>query len=215
MAVLAGATTHADDEVVYRETFPVADGEAAKLTDMGWEAWLYDIDSLKLHQGAAGYTDLVRGKASQPADAEPINADTPEDAPIATGMLINWNRGTIWPNPTLYFTQEPIINDASHITSVSWFQNNQGSTGGFRLAVKVGGDWWVTRDNHIGFQTVTLALAEQGWHRLDPRNLEVEDEASHDELPGGPIDAIEVFGHHTGYAELDSFTIRVDSTLER
>ncbi|MEM6391734.1 MAG: hypothetical protein AAF797_03085 [Planctomycetota bacterium] len=180
-----------------------------KLTDAGWQAWVYSAGDKRVHRGAAGYSELMRPKASQPGPLEAVAADVAEDAPD-TGMLVNWNGGTFWPNPTLYHTSEFDLEASTKLTSVSWFQNNQGKTGGFRLALKIGPTWVVTDRNYVGYLNVKVAIADQKWRHLNPANLSIDAEATMSELPDGPIEAFGVYGLHTGYAELDNFTISVD-----
>lgn len=209
-AVFFGGAAVADNEVVYRETFPVEKDGAVKLTEVGWRAWLYSTKNQKMHREADSYTELVRGQPSRPADAEPVNAQALSDDPIGTGMLVNWNGGTLWPNPTLYFTEELILDDVGRLASVSWFQNNQGSTGGFRLAVRVNRNWLVSSDNYIGFKTVRIRAADTKWYPLDPTRLSFDPDTEPVDLSEGTLTAIGVFGNHTGYAELDTFTVRAD-----
>ncbi|MEM6504004.1 MAG: hypothetical protein AAF711_00910 [Planctomycetota bacterium] len=200
-------SAQAEAEPVYRETFPVATDSSVKLTDAGWKAWLYTRAEGKLHRGAAGYTPLLHGRESKPADATPLNAETDPAAP-ATGMLVNWNRGDFWLNPTLYFTDEFTLDNTKTLTQVSWFQNNQDERGGFRVALRIGPDWYVSSQNFIGFGTRRLALANATWLPFDAASLEpAATDPPLDRLPDGPLTAFGVFGIHTGYAELDTFTL--------
>jgi hypothetical protein len=197
-------------EVVYRETFPVPEGEALKLTEVGWEAWVYSEGDRRVHKGAAGYSELMRPNPSQPESLEPVAANVADDAPRATGMLVNWNGGTFWPNPTLYYTREFTLPEAARLKRVTWFQNNQGKTGGFRLALQIGNTWYVSDDNHVGYKDVSIDIASATWRHLNPANLSIDAEATVMQLPEGKLRAFGVFGVHTGYAELDNFTLHAD-----
>ncbi|MEO0964651.1 MAG: hypothetical protein AAFY08_05975 [Planctomycetota bacterium] len=197
----------AAEKIVYRETFPVADGEGLKLTDANWQAWVYSPGDARVHRGAATYTVLMRDKPSQPANAMPINAGVDVESPLATGMLVNWNGGTFWPNPTLYMTEEFAIDDASTLTRVAWFQNNQSEAGGFRVALKIGPTWIVSDENFIGYGNRSLDISDAKWRHLNPADLSIDAEATITEPPEGPLNAFGVYGNHSGYAELDTFTL--------
>ncbi|MEM7576049.1 MAG: hypothetical protein AAF328_01125 [Planctomycetota bacterium] len=208
-ALMSALSPAVAQEVVYRETFPVPEGEALKLTEAGWQAWVYSTGDRKVHRGAAGYSELMRPNPSQPGPMEPVASGAAEDA-ATTGMLVNWNGGTFWPNPTLYVTNEFKLDDASRLHSVSWFQNNQGEKGGFRLVLRVGTTWIASDENHVGFLNVDQSIADTRWRFFNTANLAPDPEATMDTLPEGEIEWIGVFGEHTGYAELDNFTIKVN-----
>lgn len=197
-------------EVVYRETFPVPEGEALKLTQAGWKAWVFSPGNAAVNRGAGGYTVLMRPKASVPKDAEPVNAEVADDAPQATGMMVNWNGGDFWKQKTLYFTDEFELDDARRLRGVSWFQNNQKEDAGFRLALKIGTAWIVSDENFVGYTTVKLDVDSMSWRFMNPANLDPDAEATMTELPEGPLKAFGVVGLHTGYAELDTFTLIAD-----
>ncbi|MEM6332864.1 MAG: hypothetical protein AAF823_05935 [Planctomycetota bacterium] len=202
------------ERVVYREIFPVAEGEATKLTEAGWQAWVYSADDARVHRGAANYVALMRGQPSQPTDALPVNADVAADASIETGMMVNWNGGDFWPNPTLYLTEEFELGEADELTRVSWFQNNQSEQGGFRVALRVGTTWVISDQNFIGYGQRSLDLADAAWRQLDPADLGIDADAALSELPDGPITAFGMFGVHSGYAELDTFTLHARPEVE-
>ncbi|MEM6459827.1 MAG: hypothetical protein AAF710_10610 [Planctomycetota bacterium] len=212
MATLVPGLSAAAEQVVYRETFPVAEGEAVKLSDAGWKAWVYSKSDGRVHRGAGGYVELLRDKASQPADVPPVAANADDDAPVATGMLVNWNGGDFWPNPTLYLTEEFTLDTAADLTRIGWFQNNQDEAGGFRVALKIGTAWIVSDENFVGFGSRELVVRNASWRFLNVANLKPDAEATMTALPDGPLTAFGVFGQHTGYAELDSFTLTADIT---
>ncbi|MEM6391711.1 MAG: hypothetical protein AAF797_02965 [Planctomycetota bacterium] len=197
----------AGQEAIYRETFPVPAGNALKLTDAGWEACVYSSDDGRMHHGAAGYTPLMRDKRSQPASAVPVNSAADPGSLTETGMLVNWNGGALWRHPTLYLTEEFGLDAVSRLTSVSWFQNNHSKEWGFRVALKIGTTWVVSDQNFVGFGQRSLEVETASWRHLNPADLSIDAEATLSKLPEGPLRAFGVYGKHTGYAELDTFTL--------
>jgi hypothetical protein len=144
LAVLSGATSQAD--VIYRETFGNASSPVARQNPNVFAWQVFNQSGAPLTTVGGNYA--VDTTAGFPADLSNVNA----------GFNSDGSSGAVSPGPffwaasqagRLSYTPEYTFNLADYSSlTFSWYQGNANTTDPFRLALHIGGVWYVSTTAH-------------------------------------------------------------------
>ncbi|MEM6561783.1 MAG: PEP-CTERM sorting domain-containing protein [Planctomycetota bacterium] len=212
--VVAGsfAVAGAEGAVVYREVFGRDAGTGNTTLDFAdWNIRLGQSTT----EAPADATSFFNGgglteDTSFPADLDAVNSN-PATATIATGLVNNFNGGGFWNRTTLYWTDEYTVDSSVATVDSFQFHYNVQSGYGFRVAVEVGGDWYVATNEVTGFSVYDTVLATVDFQPMDFTTLVVDESPTStvSGLPAGDVTAFGVWADRSsgGFDQFDTFTI--------
>ncbi len=198
--VAACVSSTASAAVVYRETFPNG-GANKSLSVEGWEARLRAENGLSAvpTSGFSSFNFNDPNNGSLGGNAVPVNSN-PTDSSLTNGGVVNFNNGSFWLQPTLYYTNEYSLDRSINtLDSFEWGQNNQagftnnqtaGGTG-YAAAVQIGTNWFVNDTVFLGFLNATALANGSDWKSLNFATLTVSGVSS--ALPAGNLNGFGLF----------------------
>ncbi|MCC5846447.1 MAG: PEP-CTERM sorting domain-containing protein [Verrucomicrobia bacterium] len=169
---------HAQTFVDYREIFPRPTGASgpASMADYGWFAHRGpDATQITAHTTTSGSPQwAVSAGTGRPDNLAAVNSNPPNDGE-ALGFAFFYANATEG-SPVLLWTNEHST-DLVMVQQFDWWQGNQTGTDGFRLAIQVGTDWYVSAQNNTqsaGVSTfstqaeqMTQLMAGSSWNTLN------------------------------------------------
>ena len=184
--VAACVSSTASAAVIYRETFPNGGANNKSISVEGWEARLRFENGLGA-QPSSGFSTFNSNSANNGAlggNATPVNSN-PTDSSLTNGGVVNFNNGSFWLQPTLYYTNEYSLDRSINtLDSFGWGQNNQAGDGtGYAAAVQIGTNWFVHDTVFVGFLNATALANGSNWKSLNFATLTVSGVSS--ALPAG------------------------------
>lgn len=136
---IVGGTELVQADTLYREVFPAAVGAGTKDINVGW----HDYYSNSSNSGKV--SELTNGIGLSTTGSVPNNlpgVNCVQFDPMNTGRFILSSTTTLH---ALEWTDEYTFNTASYTNlTVSWYQQSMNAGIGARLAMKTGGQWYVS-----------------------------------------------------------------------
>ena len=215
-AVLLPSTSSA--QVVYRENFNNSTSGNLPASSVGWSLWM--ADGFNAGFAPAETTGGVSNNSNSIA-AGP-NLGQSDTSAATSGFFFAGGFGAATTNLLAYtseYTGATVLN-RSTLQSIRFYQgNSNGTDAQFRIALQIGGDWYVSSaqsGNNVGntaafglgaVQLTFSSFTAEDWYTLDSSTLAVGGTAV--ELPTGTVQS---FGFFANKADLDpvSTTVRVD-----
>jgi len=211
-AVAACVSSTASAAVIYRETFPNG-GNNKPLSVEGWEARLRAENGLSA-QPSSGFSSFNFNDPNNGflgGNAVPVNSN-PTDSSLTNGGVVNFNNGSFWLQPTLYYTNEYSLDRSINtLDSFEWGQNNQSGGGtGYAAAVQIGTNWFVNDTVFVGFLNATALANLSDWKSLAFATLTVSGVSS--VLPAGNLTGFGLFttravADNTSFETFDNFVV--------
>lgn len=213
---------HAQSFVDYREIFPRPTGASgpAGMADYGWFAHRGpDATQITANTTTEGSPQwAVSAGTGRPDNLAAVNSNPPNDGE-ALGFAFFFANATEG-SPVLLWTNEHST-DLAMVQQFDWWQGNATATDGFRLAIQVGADWYVSAQNNTqsaGVSTfstqaeqMTQLMAGSSWNTLDFTAGDTLSMGTAATLPlSGTINAFGLFAEtHTQNTSMrfDTFTI--------